>query len=321
MVTNLFSRNEARNADVHISVVIPVYGRHLQLKKLYSRLKDSISNISEKFEIILVNDQSPDNAWDIITLLAKQDERVRGINLSRNFGQHHAITAGLNYARGSWVVVMDCDLQDQPEEIVKLYNKAIQGYDIVFGQRKKRKDKWIKCFTSNLFYKFLKFVSGINHDPSIASFGIYSNKIIFNILQYNEQTRSIGMFLHHIGFSKRTSIPIVHAERGQGDSAYTFRRKLKLAIDSIVSNSNKPLLICVKIGFVISLFSGFFGTWLILRYVLCGIAVPGWTSLMVSLYFLGGLILLNMGIIGVYLSKIYDEVKKRPLFHIQDKTF
>ena len=141
----------------HISIVTPVYGCANCLERLHERLVSSLSEISENFEIIMVNDGSPDDAWDRIIQLGKRDGRIKGINLSRNFGQHHAITAGLDYAHGDWVVVMDCDLQDQPEEISKLYRKAQEGYDVVFGRRIARRDNYLKRLGSELFYKVLEY--------------------------------------------------------------------------------------------------------------------------------------------------------------------
>ena len=158
--------------NIHISIVTPVYGCGTSLDALYLRLKKILLSITNDFEIIMVNDASPDNAWDTIKLLAKEDNRVKGINLSRNFGQHRAITAGLDYAQGDWVVVMDCDLQDQPEEILKLYNKAQEGYDVVFGRRHQRKDSSYKRLGSKLFYKILGYFTESKIDNSVANFSI-----------------------------------------------------------------------------------------------------------------------------------------------------
>ena len=306
--------------SVHISVVIPVYGHQLQLEKLYTRLQNSLLSITEEFEIIMVNDQSPDNAWEVIKQLAKKNKRVRGINLTRNFGQHHALTAGLDHARGDWVIMMDCDLQDQPEEIIKLYNEALKGYDIVYGQRKQRNDGWIKRFLSLLFYKLLRFMSGIDHDPSIANFGIYSKNVIKSVLEYREQIRSIGMFLHHIGNTNYKAIPIVHAEREKGVSAYNFKKKMDFAFSIILANSNKPLKLSITLGFFMSCLSVTYILWLVIRYFLYGIGLVGWTSVIVSVYFLSGLILINIGFLGLYISRIYNETKKRPIYHIHEIT-
>jgi dolichol-phosphate mannosyltransferase len=306
--------------NVHISVVTPVYGFHLNLEGLYTRLKKTLSKITEDFEIIMVNDASPDSAWSIITTLAEQDSRVRGINLSRNFGQHHAIIAGLDSIRGDWIVIMDCDLQDRPEEIIKLYRKALEGYDMVLGRRVKRKDKAVNTFFSRLFHLILKYISGIDHDHTISNFGIYSKKTIDAVCQYREQHRPFGIFIHYIGF-RNTSIPVEHAKRDTGTSSYTLQKKLAHAVDTLVANSNKPLQLSIRFGFLMFIASLGYSVWLVLRYILYGIGVAGWTSLMFSLYIIGGLLFMNMGFLGLYIGKIFDETKRRPVYFIQETTF
>jgi glycosyltransferase involved in cell wall biosynthesis len=305
---------------VHLSVVTPVYGCALSLKTLYERLVHSLSKITEDFEIIMVNDASPDNAWEIIQKLAEKDSRVKGIKLSRNFGQHYAITAGLDFCSGDWTVVMDCDLQDQPEEIVKLYAKAMEGYDIVFGRRIDRKDNFFKRLSSRIFYKIYDYFTETLTDETVANFSIISKKVLRAYRQYREQNRSYALFVNLLGF-KRTDIEIEHAQRVEGKSSYTFSKLLNLAIDGIVSQSNKPLRLSIKLGFILALSALLFSAWLILRYLLYGISVEGWTSVMVSMYLIGGLLFLNLGFLGLYIGKIFDETKKRPLYIIDEMTW
>lgn len=173
-----------------ISVVTPVYGCAKSLNTLYQRLQTTLSTITQEFEIIMVNDASPDDAWEQIKALAKEDARVKGINLSRNFGQHYAITAGLDFAAGEYVVVMDCDLQDQPEEIIKLYNKMQEGYDIVFGRRAKRQDHLFKRLSSKLFYKVYDYLTESDTDNTIANFSIVKQKVVLEYRRLKEQNRS-----------------------------------------------------------------------------------------------------------------------------------
>ena len=236
-----------------ISVVIPVYGCSATLQLLYDRLSKVLQTITSDYEIIMVNDASPDNAWEFIQKLAHTDERIKGINLSRNFGQHRAITAGLDYAKGDWVVVMDCDLQDQPEEIIKLYQKANEGYDVVFGRRYQREDRYLKKIGSSLFYKVYNYFTEANFDSSIANFSIISARVAGELRKLREQNRSYPLFVNWLGF-KQTSVDIAHAKREEGRSAYTFSRLINLAIDSIVSHSNKPLRLSIKFGFSLSFF-------------------------------------------------------------------
>ena len=307
-------------SKVHISIVTPIYKCSGCLNELYERLKKSLSTITESFEIIMINDASPDNSWDNIVSLSKTDSRVRGVNLSRNFGQHKAITAGLDFANGDWIVVMDCDLQDQPEEIIKLYNKAQEGYDIVFGRRAQRKDSFIKKLGSKLFYKVFDYFTNSKVDSSIANFSIISNKVLQSLNKLREQNRMYPLFINWVGF-KRVNINIEHAKREEGKSSYTLSKLINLAIDSIVSQSNVPLKISIKFGFTISLLSLMYAVLLIIKYFMFSIPVEGWTSVMVSIYFIGGLLFANMGMIGLYIGKVFDETKARPIYIVQETTF
>ncbi|MDY0121167.1 MAG: glycosyltransferase family 2 protein [Sulfurimonas sp.] len=308
------------NSSLHISIITPVYGCCKSLNELYERLNKILSTITEDFEIIMVNDASPDNAWEALKDLAQKDSRVKGINLSRNFGQHYAITAGLDYANGDWVVVMDCDLQDQPEEIIKLYNKAQEGYDIVFGRRYSRNDSFIKRLGSKVFYKIYDYFTESKIDNTVANFSIISKKVVLELRRLREHNRSYPLFVNWLGF-KRINVDIEHAGRAEGVSSYTLKKLVNLAIDSIVSQSNKPLKLSIKFGFIMSFASLFYTSWLIARYFLFSIPVEGWTSVMVSIYFIGGLLFANMGFLGLYIGKIFDETKNRPLYVVGETTF
>ena len=304
----------------YISVVTPVYGCGKSLDTLYERVRDTLTTITEDFEIIMVNDASPDGAWNKIKALATADKRVKGINLSRNFGQHRAIAAGLDYSRGEWTVVMDCDLQDQPEDIVKLYNKAMEGYEIVFGRRVERKDSVYKRLTSKLFYMVNDYFTENKMDNTVANYSIISKNVRDSVLRFKEQNRVYALYVNWVGF-KKTEIDIEHARRPVGKSSYTFSKLIYLAIDSIVSQSNKPLRLAIKIGFMMSLLSFLYGVWLIIKHFAFEEAIAGWTSVMVSIYFIGGLLFANMGVLGLYIGKIFDETKNRPIYLIQETTF
>jgi len=306
--------------NIHISIVSPVYACGTNLEKLYERLTNTLLSITQEYEIIFINDASPDNAWHTIQELAKKDSKIKGINLSRNFGQHKAITAGLDYARGDWVVVMDCDLQDQPEEIVKLYNKAQEGYDIVFGRRVERQDTYLKKLASKIFYKIYDYLTGYDTDHSIANFSIISKTVVENFKKMKEQHKPYGYFVSWLGF-KRTDIDIEHASRVEGTSSYSFKKLINLATDNIISQSNKPLKMSIKFGFTMSFISTAYAIYLIFSYFINNIIVEGWTSVMVSIYFLAGLILANLGFVGLYIGKIFDEVKKRPVYIVEETTF
>lgn len=280
----------------------------------------ALSPISPDYEIIMVNDASPDGAWAVIRQLAERDQRVKGIDLSRNFGQHYAITAGIDFARGDWVVVMDCDLQDVPEEIPSLYHTAQAGYDIVVGRRANRRDGLMKKASSKLFYHVFAYFSGSKVDNRIGNFGIYGRKVILNMRRLKEQNRSFGLFALWVGF-RRIEVDVNHAARVQGRSSYTFRKMARLAFDSIVAHSNKLLYVTVQLGLALSALSLVYAGWIVLSYFLWSTPIIGWTSLIVSIYFTAGLIIGTIGIVGLYVGKIFDEVKHRPLYIIASTTF
>lgn len=302
-----------------ISVVVPVYGCKSCLKELCSRIIKTIIAIPAQYEIILVNDASPDHAWDTIKLLSEQDERIKGIDFARNFGQHHAITAGLDYTNGDWVVVMDCDLQDKPEEIATLYKKAIEGYEVVFGKRTVRQDNWLKKKSSQAFYHIYDYFSGQMTDPSTANFSINAKKVVMSYRRMREQNRYFPLFIKWMGY-KTVNIPVEHHSRKEGKSSYSIRKLINLGTDAIISQSNKPLRLSIQIGFLMSLVSFIYAMYLFFRYFFLDETVQGWTSVMVSIFFIGGLIFFNLGILGLYIGKIFNETKGRPLYLIRETT-
>lgn len=305
------------DAMSYISVVIPVYKAEECLGELYCRLKAALESITDDFEIILVEDCGGDESWKTIKNLAKQDMRVKGLQFSRNFGQHYGITAGLDVCSGDWVVVMDCDLQDQPEEIPRLLAKALDGFDVVFARRSQRKDGYLKKLSSHLFHIVFQYLTDVKTDESIANFGIYHKKVIVNFRKMRESVRTFPLFVNWLGFSK-AAIDVEHAQRPYGKSSYTFTKLIKLAVNSIVAQSNKPLRISIKAGFLMALGSVLVALYYTMRYFLYEIPVQGWTSVIVSMYFLAGLFFINTGFIGLYIGRIYDETKKRPLYVVNE---
>ena len=304
----------------HISVVIPVYKAEQCLDELYRRLSASLATVTPDFEIVLVEDCGGDASWQVIEQLAAADSRVRGIQFSRNFGQHYGITAGLDYCHGDWVVVMDCDLQDRPEEIPRLYAKAQEGYDIVLARRGKRRDPLLKRVTSSLFYKLFSYLADIEYDGETGNFRIMSRKVTENFRNMREQLRFFGGLVQWMGFPT-ASIEVEHAERFEGNSTYTFAKLWKLAAETIIAYSDKPLRLAVRFGFSMSLFSFCYGIYILGHALFYGSPIPGWNSLIVSLYFIGGIIISILGIIGIYLGKTFDESKKRPLYIVRRATF
>lgn len=303
-----------------ISVVVPVYKAEHCLDELYLRLKAALESISPDFEIVLVEDCGTDNSWQVIERLAAADARVRGIQFSRNFGQHYGITAGLDHCHGDWVVVMDCDLQDRPEEIPRLYAKAQEGYDIVLARRTARQDPPLKRITSWLFYKVFSYLADIEYDGASGNFRIMSRKVVASFRRMGEQLRFFGGLVQWLGFPT-ASIEVEHAERFEGNSTYTYAKLWKLAAETIIAYSDKPLRIGVRFGFGMAGLAFAYGMYILLRALLYGSPIPGWNSLIVSIYFIGGIIIAMLGILGVYLGKAFDESKKRPLYIVRRTTF
>ncbi len=303
----------------HISIVSPVYRGEKMVAELVRRNVESVSTITDDYEIILVNDASPDNSWDEIVKLCAANPKLKGINLSRNFGQHYAITAGLHYAKGDWVVVMDCDLQDQPEEIPNLYKKAQEGFDIVYARRVVKHVGWWKRFSSVAFHSVFDWLSGLKTDPAIANFGIYKGCVIEEFNKMHEQARSFPSLVSYLGF-KDATIDVEQAERAEGKSSYNLYKLFKLGFDVIVSNSNKPLRMAVGLGFGMAVLSFLLALYNVIAKWVGIIHVAGYTTTVFSIWFVGGLILLVMGILGLYIGKIFDQVKGRQLFVVKDKV-
>ncbi|MGP1370364.1 MAG: glycosyltransferase family 2 protein [Eggerthia catenaformis] len=301
---------------MEISVVIPVYGCRAALFELHKRLVSSLSTITDGFEIILVDDNCPQNSWEDIETICHRDHRVVGIHLSRNFGQIKAITAGLDHAKGEWVVVMDCDLQDRPEAIIDLYDKAQEGFDVVFGRRIDRKDTAITKFLSRSFYKVYDYFTEGNFDSTICNFSISKRKVINYYIQMREQNRAYTLFIKWLGF-KQAAIDLQADERFAGKSSYNLKRKLTMAFEFITSQSNKPLRFSIKTGFMMALVSFVYILYLIIKASLGGV-ITGWTTIVASIYLMGGLLLVSIGIMGIYVGNIFNETKNRPLYAISE---
>lgn len=304
------------NQKPYISVVTPVYRAEESIEALYQRVRDALeAEVSSNFEIIMVDDSSPDRVWPIIERLVVEDARVKGIRLSRNFGQYMAITAGLEHAQGDWIVIMDCDLQDVPEEIPNLYRKAQEGYDIVLAQRVERQDTFFKKLSSKAFYAVFSYLTDTRQDPSTAQFGVYHRRVVDTLLNMRERLRFLPAFIDWIGY-RTVALPVRHAEREHGGSSYSLNKLLHLAFDTMLAFSDKPLRLTMKLGFAISCFSFLFGMYVI-GEALLGVPEPlGWGSLMAAILFFSGLIILLLGINGLYIARIFDEVKRRPLYII-----
>ena len=287
------------------------------LDELVRRISESVSIITDDYEIILVNDCSPDNSWEQIKSLCSCDMHVKGVNLSRNFGQHYAITAGLYKASGEWVVVMDCDLQDRPEEIPNLYGKASEGYDSVFAQRMERKDTLMKRLSSSIFYWVFSFLTDSKQDKTVANFGIYNRKVVNSILSMGDSIRYFPIMAQWVGFRKYY-LPVVHAEREIGKSSYSLFKLLRLASDNMIGFSDKPLRMMLRFGLYVVIGSILVALFYLCRWLFGYIGVSGFTTLVISVWLAVGIISMMLGITGIYIGKIYDRVKGRPTFIVAE---
>lgn len=301
-----------------ITVVVPEYKGASMVGLLLERLDKALSPISENYEVILVNDCSPDDTWSEIKRYAAKDKRVVGLNLSKNYGEHYAISAGLKYAKGEWVVVMDCDLQNRPEDIPALYAKAQEGWDIVHARRVHKQFGFWKRMSSHVFHTIYDWMSGRKSDEAIAEFGIYSAKVIAEYNKLQEVSRSFNMLIDFLGF-RVTTVDVQHDARADEEgSSYTLSKLLKLAFHSIIADSNKPLRMAVQLGFTISALSFLLAVYNVIAYFFDMAIVRGYTTTIFSIWFATGMILSMLGILGLYIGKIFDQVKQRPIYIVME---
>lgn len=298
-----------------ISVVIPIYGCRAALRELHKRLAESVSTITSDYEIILVNDNCPQNSWELIEELCAEDIHVKGIELSRNFGQMKAILAGLDYATGDWIVVMDCDLQDRPEEIPNLYAKAMEGFDVVFARRANRKDNPLKVFLANQFYKVYSFATDGSYDGSVCNFSIVKSDVIKNYCRMREQHRGYVMYIRWMGY-RQAIIDVEHNERFEGKSSYSIKKRINMAIELLTSQSDKVLRLFVGMGFVMSIISFLVIIGLIVYHFVANVTI-GWTSMIATTVLIGGLIIMVVGVVGMYVGNIFMQTKNRPLYIVR----
>tara|TARA_B100000315_G_scaffold197335_1_gene188677 strand:+ start:194 stop:1120 length:927 start_codon:yes stop_codon:yes gene_type:complete len=303
-----------------ISVVSPVFEADDCLHELYQRLVANLSVITKDYEIILVEDGGNDNSWNIIKSLAENDSKVKGIKLSRNFGVHHAITAGLDISSGEWIIVIECDLQSPPEKIKDLYFKALEGYDVVIAKFIKRADNIFRRISSRIFWRSMSYLSGMKLNPQHGVYRIMSRQTVNNFKLFSEQERHFKAIIEWIGVNYST-IEMDRDERFSGKSAFTFSKLVNATFSYIVGYSSKPLMIFTGIGILSSISAFLVSIIVLISRLLYGTDVTGWSSLMLSIYFIGGIIITNLGILGYYVGKNYDETKKRPIYFIGDKTY
>ncbi len=306
------------SAGIDLSFVVPAYGSPDSLAPLASRIKDVCRQLHASYELIFVDDRCPKGSWSSIQATSARDEAVVGVRLSRNFGQHAAIQAGLAFARGRRVVVMDCDLQDLPEEVPALLSKAREGWEIVLARRgERRSDSLFRRAMSRWFYRVLSFLTDTDQSAEVANFGIYSRKVIDAVLSWDEETKYFPATVQWVGFS-RTGIDVSHGARFEGRSSYTLGKLIQLALNVVIGFSERPIRLLVGAGTGIALASFLLSIVVLILHVLRLADVEGWASLMLSVWFLAGCILFSIGLTGLYVGRILSEAKRRPKYIIDE---
>jgi polyisoprenyl-phosphate glycosyltransferase len=303
--------------ELDLSVVVPVYGCAECLVALHDRLTASVAQVTDRYELVFVDDRSLDEGWSVLQRLAQRDPHVRAFRLSRNFGQDAAITAGLSKANGDRVVVMDCDLQEAPEDIPRLWAAAGEGYEVVRTVRRGWRHSAFRRWASRL-YRRLTLETDTN--PDYSNLSLLSRPVVDAFLQLRDRDREFMIALDWLGFDS-TSIEIEHHDRHAGKSGYTFERLMRVAVDGMFFRSTVLLKLVVALGFVVASAGIALATFEIVDYFAePNQTVPGYTSLAVLLLLLAGFIIVSVGVVGLYVGRIFEQVKSRPLFLIDGET-
>jgi dolichol-phosphate mannosyltransferase len=300
-----------------LSIISPVYRAEKIVDLLVERITEEVSKITDNFEIILVEDGSPDKSWEAIERNCKQDARVKGVKLSRNFGQHYAITAGLEVAIGDITVLMDCDLQDNPAHIHLLYAKYQEGYDTVFTKRVKRKHSFFKAITAKIYHLLFMLLADQSYDFNVGSLVLFSKRVRQEFLRIRDKDRLSMQILKWIGF-RQTYVSVTHDKRVEGTSSYSFLGLLQIALQGWTSHSDKLLRLSVYLGFFFSTSAFLAIITIIFLYFYQGFQ-SGWASLFVLILFSTGLILISIGIAGIYIGKTFEQSKNKPLYIIEER--
>lgn len=302
----------------NISIVSPVYGAENIVEELVNRIEEEVSKVSDSYEIILVEDASPDRSWEVIQKVCSGNERVKGVKLSKNFGQHNAIRSGIDLATGDVCIVMDCDLQDNPIYIKDLVSKWQEGNDIVYTVKQRRRHSVFKNIAATIFNKvFNYFASEVNSYNNVGSYSLISRKVMNAFKQYKDYQIHYLLVLRWLGFTS-DHVQIEHSDRYEGTSSYTIKKLFDHAMVGIIYQSDKLLKISIYLGFVISILSILSILLVVILYFYSGFQ-SGWASLFVMISFFAGIILIAIGVLGLYIGKLFEQVKDRPKYLIDQK--
>ncbi|WP_321371077.1 glycosyltransferase family 2 protein [uncultured Desulfuromusa sp.] len=307
--------------DPEVSVVVPLYNEELVIAEMYERLTGVLEHCGSSYEIILVNDGSRDKTLQMATDICQRDKRVKLLSFSRNFGHQIAITAGMDKAAGNAIVVIDADLQDPPEVIPEMIKKWREGFQVVYGVRSERKgESWFKLFTASAFYRVLKRMTSVDIPVDTGDFRLMDRRVMLEFLQMREQARFVRGMVSWVGF-RQGEVLYSRDERFAGETKYPFKKMLKFAIDGMLSFSQIPLKISSAFGMISAVISFIFMIYgIFVKFFYPEQAIPGWASLFSAVLFIGGVQLICIGVLGEYIGRIHEEIKKRPLYIIDEKV-
>jgi glycosyltransferase involved in cell wall biosynthesis len=300
------------------SIIAPCYNEEGNLPELFRRIGEIMEQTGESWELVLINDGSVDRTLEIMRELHATDSRVHYIDFARNFGHQIAVTAGIDYAQGDAVIIIDADLQDPPELILEMMEKWLEGYEVVYAVRTERKgESWFKLFTAKLFYRLIYRITDVNIPLDTGDFRLMDRKVVNALKQMKERHRFIRGMTSWVGF-KQTGVYYTREERFAGKTKYPFRRMFKFALDAVTSFSFFPLQMAMYLGFIIAGLSALGVIGVIIARLFGNQAFFGQATTLVMVLFLGGVQLISLGIIGEYLGRIYDEVKGRPMYVVNE---
>ena len=300
-------------SEPEVSVVIPIYNEAENIPALYERLIAVLNGIKLNFEIVFVDDGSTDQSIESLNEIGRSDKRVMVIELARNFGHQVAITAGLDYARGRAVAVMDADLQDPPEILPQFVDKWCEGHDVVYAVREHRKEGWLKRTSYTVFYRLLRYIAHIEIPLDTGDFCIMDRRVVELLKSMPERNRFVRGIRSWVGL-KQVGLPFERHARHAGTSKYTVGRLMLLALDGLISFSYVPLRLISALGFSVSLLSLVLAVFFFVKKLVYGLSPPGYASLIVSIFFLAGIQLITLGVIGEYIGRIFEEAKRRPMY-------
>jgi polyisoprenyl-phosphate glycosyltransferase len=304
--------------SIKYSIIIPVYNEELLIKESYLRLTEVMQSTKENYELVFVNDGSTDKSPSIIAFICKSDPCVKLLNFSRNFGHQPAITAGMDYSIGDAIIIIDADLQDPPKVMLELIEKWKEGYDVVYGKRRKRSgESLFKKVSAKLYYRVLKNMTSIDIPVDTGDFRLIDRKVCNTMMSLEEKNRYVRGLVSWVGY-KQISVEYDRDLRFAGVTKYPLKKMLKFAIDGITSFSHKPLKLASSIGFILSFSSFVFLVVVLFQSIFTDTTVEGWASIVIILLFTQGVVLMVLGIIGEYIGRLYDEVKNRPLYIIEN---